>query len=261
MYRADAGVAHGLADDDDAGKVAIRNCAAEFALVGDLLRAQDLRLSFHLHNALVLNSPYEDRAWRATREVSALGCVLNALGLSRDSVIVVHLGGVYDDAEMAKARFAKRYECMPRFVRERVCVENDDRRFSFLDAYQVHQACGIPLVFDHLHHRVLNPQDVSTREALGLSLATWPQGMTPKIHFSTPRTEVRGLGSSTRIKMPTWTEHADMVNPFEFIDFVRTTADARAFDVMLEAKARDLALLRLREDLRRFAPDLAARFR
>jgi UV DNA damage endonuclease len=32
------------------------------------------------------------------------------------------------------------------------------------------------------------------------------------------------------------------------------------FDVMLEAKAKDLALLRLRSDLARIAPDVAARF-
>ena len=32
------------------------------------------------------------------------------------------------------------------------------------------------------------------------------------------------------------------------------------FDVMLEAKAKDLALLRLRPDLLRYAPDVAARF-
>ncbi len=30
------------------------------------------------------------------------------------------------------------------------------------------------------------------------------------------------------------------------------------FDIMLEARARDLALLRLRADLRQYAPDLTA---
>lgn len=35
---------------------------------------------------------------------------------------------------------------------------------------------------------------------------------------------------------------------------------APAFDVMLEAKAKDLALRRLRSDLQRYAPDVAARF-
>jgi UV DNA damage endonuclease len=32
------------------------------------------------------------------------------------------------------------------------------------------------------------------------------------------------------------------------------------FDVMLEGKSKDLSLLRLRPDLLRFAPDVAARF-
>lgn len=32
------------------------------------------------------------------------------------------------------------------------------------------------------------------------------------------------------------------------------------FDVMLEAKAKDLALIRLRPDLLNYAPDVAARF-
>ncbi len=32
------------------------------------------------------------------------------------------------------------------------------------------------------------------------------------------------------------------------------------FDVMLEAKAKDLALLKLRRDLLTYAPDLATRF-
>jgi len=40
---------------------------------------------------------------------------------------------------------------------------------------------------------------------------------------------------------------------------MRTVADLE-FDVMLEAKAKDLALLRLRPDLLRYAPDVAARF-
>jgi UV DNA damage endonuclease len=56
---------------------------------------------------------------------------------------------------------------------------------------------------------------------------------------------------------PLWTRHSDFIHPFEFIDFVHAAQGLRTFDVMLEAKAKDLALLRLRADLARFAPDLA----
>ena len=59
------------------------------------------------------------------------------------------------------------------------------------------------------------------------------------------------------LQAPLWTRHSDYIHPFEFIDFVRAAQGLRDFDVMLEAKAKDLALLRLRADLARFAPDLA----
>lgn len=58
---------------------------------------------------------------------------------------------------------------------------------------------------------------------------------------------------------PVWTGHADYVNPFEFAAFLRTVPEA-VCDVMLEAKAKDLALVKLRADLLRHAPDVAARF-
>jgi UV DNA damage endonuclease len=63
----------------------------------------------------------------------------------------------------------------------------------------------------------------------------------------------------TLLMPPVWTGHADFNHPFEFIAFMRQMSDLE-FDVMLEAKAKDLALLKLRQDLLRYAPDVAARF-
>ena len=63
---------------------------------------------------------------------------------------------------------------------------------------------------------------------------------------------------------PVWTGHADFTNPFEFARFMRDARDADGrdleFDVMLEGKAKDISLLKLRPDLLRYAPDVAARF-
>jgi UV DNA damage endonuclease len=53
-------------------------------------------------------------------------------------------------------------------------------------------------------------------------------------------------------------QHSDYVNPFEFVALLAEARGLPPFDIMLEAKAADLALLRLREDLGRFAPELAA---
>jgi UV DNA damage endonuclease len=59
------------------------------------------------------------------------------------------------------------------------------------------------------------------------------------------------------IRPPQWRNHSDYVNPFEFVAFLEMARGLRAFDVMLEVKAKDAALLQLRRDLLTLAPDLA----
>ena len=55
-----------------------------------------------------------------------------------------------------------------------------------------------------------------------------------------------------------WSRHSDYINPFEFIDFLETANGLRDFDIMLEARAKDLAVMRLRADVSQYAPALAA---
>jgi UV DNA damage endonuclease len=93
------------------------------------------------------------------------------------------------------------------------------------------------------------------RDALAAALATWPAGVQPKIPFSSPRTAVeqrvvrKGRRVERRRVVPQLRAHADLVDPIAFEGFLAHTAGGLAFDVMLEAKAKDLALLRLREQL------------
>jgi UV DNA damage endonuclease len=109
--------------------------------------------------------------------------------------------------------------------------------------------------------------NTSPSEALRLALDTWPESQAPKIHFSTPRTSIRvvkrhNASGATRGKLrePRLTEHADLIDPFAFIDLLRSVQADRDFDVMLECKAKDLALLRLRRHLKELAPDLVHRY-
>lgn len=245
--------------DEGAALAEVAACALELEAAGALARHLGVRLSFHPYNAVVLNAVNEDQAGRSRTHLTVLAAILDAMGLGDEAVIVLHVGGVYEGVPQACARFLRRYEALPEGVRRRLALENDDRRFWFGDVWDIHCACGVRLAFDTLHHQVLNPERTPWTEALALALSTWPQGVIPKVHVSSPRTELRPTAAGARAKMPTWTEHSDLVNPFEFISFLRQTAGLRPFDVMLEAKARDLAVLKLREDLQRFAPEWAGR--
>ena len=238
----------------------IEECAGELAAIGALAQEAGVRLSMHLGAHVTLAAEDTALAARASAEVVAQAALLDALGMPPESVLVVHVGGGSAQGAVALQRFAERYRLLPERARRRVALEHDDHGWSLGELLPLHQACGVPLVMDYLHHR-LNPGWLSVAAALSLALATWPAGVRPKVHFSSPRTEAHlaPRGSGVAVLPPKAGQHADFLNPFEFAHFIEEASGNQPFDIMLEAKAGDLALLRLRDDLRAYAPAIAAR--
>jgi UV DNA damage endonuclease len=212
-------------------------------------------------------------ASRSAADIEVQAALLDAMGLDDEAVVVLHVGGVYGDRTAALARFARRYErLLSPPARRRLVLENDDGRFGMSDVLWLHRETGVRVVFDvhhfHVHH--LDRSDgMDEGEAALAGLATW-QGWDarPKIHVSSPRTDwgfrygsaVENSGGKRR--SPNWASHAESVDPFAFLPFYRrlVAQTDRLPDVMLEAKAKDVAVLELRRALNRYAPDLAALF-
>jgi UV DNA damage endonuclease len=242
----------------------VQECVRELAQVGQMARDAGIRLSFHPAQHVLLNSPNTDLVMRSSADVTSQAMILDLMGLGPEAVVVTHLGGIYGDRVASRQRFVQEFRRLPEVARRRLVLENDDTRFGVSDTVWVHQQTGIPLVFDNLHHRLNNPCDWPTCEALAACLSTWPSDVRPKIHFSTPRTDwlvaQKPGDDQPEVRHTRWSYHSDYVNPFEFIDFVRMAQGLPTFDIMLEARAKDLALLQLRQDLARYARDLAAQF-
>jgi UV DNA damage endonuclease len=158
-------------------------------------------------------------------------------------VVVLHVGGAAGGKAAACDRFLAGLELLGDAARARLVVENDDRSFGTADVLALARRTGLRMVWDVLHHHCNDPDGMSDREALAGALATWPKRLTPKIHYSSPRLDMRDG------KLPQLRAHADLVDPIGFERFLRDVAGERDFDVMLEAKAKDLALLRLRDHL------------
>jgi UV DNA damage endonuclease len=132
-------------------------CATELAATGDLIREYGLRVTLHPAHYVQLNAPDAWLVRRAEEELGVAAALLDAMGLERDAVIVVHVGGVHGDAAAGRQRFVARFLALPEFVRRRLVLEHDDRRYSFDDALWIHRRTSIPLVLDTLHLRCLNP--------------------------------------------------------------------------------------------------------
>lgn len=248
----------------------IAECAGDLAALGKIARGGGIRLSMHPSQYIVLNSPDPLLVEKSTRDLLAAAEILDAMEMGADAVLIIHVGGTYGNHKTGCERFVETYAKLPEPVRRRLVLENDDIRYSAADVLSIHDETGVPLVFDNLHFWCNNPERLPIVPTFRRFLATWKMAR-PKMHFSSPNTamrEVRRKDKATNklatfYQQPIWTGHADFIHPFEFVTFVRDAfaeGNAPLFDVMLEAKAKDFALLRLRRDLPRYAPDVAARF-
>jgi UV DNA damage endonuclease len=206
--------------------------------IGRRLRRLGIRVSTHPGQYTVLNSPHPSIVSAAVSEIVYHARLLDALGVNSDGKIVVHVGGLYGASEReAMDRFIATTRALPRAVRRRIVVENDDHLFDADEVLEVGRAVGIPVVFDWLHHKA-NPCRRSISKVLPEIFATWRRSDgRPEIHLS-----------SQAAHAPSGA-HADFVDPHDFIDFLRV-APQFPFDCMLEAKQKDRALVKLRRDLR-----------
>ena len=233
----------------------IEECAAELAEVGELARARGIRLSSHPGQYTVLNSERPETQSAAVVELERQAELFDAMGLGPESTVLLHVGGKTGGVEAAHDRFLAGFDQLSDRARARLAVENDDRSFGLSEVLPLAERAGIPVIWDVLHHHCHDPEGIPDAEALALALDTWADGVVPKIHYSSPRLDLEirkvkdGRRTVEKLVLPQLRAHADFIDPLAFESFLRHEAAERDFDVMLEAKAKDLAVIRLREQL------------
>jgi UV DNA damage endonuclease len=194
--------------------------------LGDLARNHDLRLSMHPGQFTQPGSPRPEVAERSLAELTYATKVMNLLGLE-DSVVVVHMGGAYEDRPGTAARFVESllpHESILRYL----ALENDERIWTAAEVSVAAAALGVPAILDTLHHS-LNPGGLSLREAVDLVLPTWRTR--PKFHLSSQDPDKRPGAHAYLIQETDW-------------ELLLEALDGREADVMIEAKGKDVALPR-----------------
>ncbi len=228
-------------------------CEAELDRLGEKARSLGLRLSTHPGQYTVLCSPDPEIARKARLDVEQDALLLDSLGVGPEGVVVIHVGGAYGDPAAALDRWARSFERLSDRAKQRVVVEHDERCFDVDDVLELHGRTGVKVVFDLHHHRCKPARGrTGVAEALEAALDTWPMGVRPKVHVSSPRTELRLVGGSPR--PPLLDQHADFLSPWDLLALL--DAANRPLDIVVEAKAKDLAVLWVRRALERIAPDV-----
>ncbi len=199
------------------------------AATGSYARRHDIRLSFHPDQFVVLSSPRPEVVANSIRELEYQAFLAEAVGAD---VINLHAGGVYGDKKSALQRLRHVIDDLPQPVRSRLTLENDDISYSVSDLLPVCENLSLPLVYDVHHHRCL-PDGLSVEEATRLAGETWHRlGREQYCHLSSPK-----AGWTGRDPKP----HADYIEPED----IPSCWFDRAMTVDIEAKAKELAILRL----------------
>jgi UV DNA damage endonuclease len=216
-----------------------REFASELWEIAEIIRGEDIRVSMHVGPYTVLSSPNMQTLAASVADLEYHARFLDSVSFDVTHKVIVHGGGVYGDKAASMQRWSENVQRLPLNIRNRLTIENDERLYGSEDALALSRNVGIPWVFDVFHHRVFAGEKEDVRVPLRLAAATWsPMDGVPKIHYSSQAKDSRPGA------------HADYVLAAEFEAFLSVTGDTADFDCMLEAKAKDCALLDLRRDLR-----------
>jgi len=201
---------------------------------GNYARENGIRITSHPGPFNKLCSPNESVVLNTIKDLEMHGEIFDMIGLPQNhwSKINIHVGAAYDSKVDAAATFRRNFARLSPSVSGRLTLENDDKGslFSTKDLYEmIYSEVGIPIVHDQHHHGFCDG-GLTQYEAMKLAFSTWPKGITPVMHYSESKSDE---AKDNKIKPQAHSDY--VVNKIETHEF--------DVDVMIEAKAKDLALL------------------
>ncbi|XQY91737.1 UV DNA damage repair endonuclease UvsE [Metabacillus sp. HB246100] len=210
-----------------------------FTEIGQLVKKHNLRTSFHPNQFTLFTSDKQHITENAVGDMNYHFDMLDAMGLSDEGIINIHVGGAYGNKQKATERFHENIKKLPSRIKKRMTLENDDKTYTTTETLAVCEKENITLLFDYHHYMANHEEDEKIEELLPKVFKTWDWvNLRPKIHVSSPKSEKE------------FRSHADYVD-VQFLMPLLTYLKELNMDVdfMIEAKQKDRAALKLCEDI------------
>ena len=206
--------------------------------IGDYAKSKGMRLSFHPTHFCILASEREIVVTNAIDELDKHAQIMDLMGLEQTHQypINIHVNTTKPTREEAAERFCKEFQKLSESCKRRLVVENDDgpNQYSTKMLYDlIYKKIGVPITHD-FHHHNYGPQDLTQEEAIKLACSTWGD-IRPMTHMSSPKIheDVKSVA----------TAHADYI-------YEEIKTFGLDFDCEIEAKAKDMAVLKYRKQFK-----------
>lgn len=211
----------------------------EWREIGNYIKLNHMRVDFHPDQFCILNSNKEEIFKNSKRTLLYLEKIAKAMDIP--CKMILHVGSMEGGKEEAIARFKNHFQKLPISIQKSILLENDDRSYHVEDVLNLARELNIPMVLDILHDKC-NPSPKKLNAYLTEIIHTWKEEKTPpKIHLS-----------SSKNKTYKW-HHHDYIALKDFQNTLSLFFSLHQdIDIMIEAKAKDEALLRLRRQIKHY---------
>lgn len=213
--------------------------------IGKLIKDNNLRVDAHPDQFNVINSDRESVVENTLRTLNMQVDLFEAMNYEQGK-LVIHIGGAKGGKDIALDRFINNLKNFPKRITDRLILENDDKTFNAKEVLQICERTNLPMVFD-IHHHNCNNCEEDIKSLLPQIFKTWEdEELVPKIHFSSPREFEKDR------------KHADYIDANRFLEFIYKAKESvnKDFDIMIEAKKKDITLNILVKDLKKLTKDI-----
>ncbi|MFP3919295.1 UV DNA damage repair endonuclease UvsE [Lysinibacillus telephonicus] len=206
--------------------------------LGEIVQRFKMRVSFHPNQFTLFTSPREEVTINAVKDMEYHFRMLKAMNALNMGLINIHIGGAYGDKNKSLNKFHQNLKHLPKEIKNHMTLENDDKTYNVWETLITCEKENIPMVLDY-HHHMANKDGVDLHRYLQRIFNTWNSfNMLPKVHISSPKSN------------ESYRSHADFVSLDFVLPFLKMAKELNQdFDIMVEAKQKNLAMQRLVEEI------------
>ena len=202
---------------------------------GQLFLQHNIRVTCHPGQFCVISSDKQSVIDNSIKELEYHAYIFDSMGLPATPYYAINIhGGKGDRSE----KIIEVYQTLPENIKNRLTLENDEKCYNVTDLLSIHRATKCPIVLD-THHWSFDCSDMGLDQAISETIKTWGN-VKPLQHLS--NTEP-GLENSSYTQRRAHSQYIHYI-PEQQLSLIKDNC----VDVDIEAKAKNLAIFKMRED-------------
>lgn len=208
-----------------------------FKETGDLLKTNNIRVTCHPGQFVVLSSDNEQVIQNSINDLVYHAWIFDQMGFDKNSFYAINIHGGKSNRTNI---LIKTINELPQNVKIRLTLENDELSYSVNNLLLVSKETNVPIVFDS-HHHSLNPNCLDIEIAFIKCIETWNRiGIKPLQHISNSIPENENGNIRDRRK------HSDFI--YKIPNCQLNAVQNNLIDLEIEAKMKNIAIERIKKE-------------